>query len=486
MQMNKISLAEDLERLFRPLKLVIVDPILEIRRGVREKSLPLVEALGVGVVLSQLHYWGLFGVLFQHFEIRIVPPALFAGIFGSYLVVCGVHAWGLRQIGLRRRLQDKLNKSFLEADLKTKLGEFPLFLFDVPVGSTSRKLRLRSRGITLSRYRAAKESLESGLNIGITKIESPNNNKELIDILYSLEPMPDYWELVHLGKYQDYSFPVGKTRDYEITASLQKIPHYLVAGETSSGKSTFIRSMVMVLIQNNPDLKVVFIDLKGKMDGQFFDGLEQVQVLSELPEIETKLAELSSAMDTRMNAAQKAKAENIREYNRKQSTASAKWGRFLIVVDEIAELMPSIRSADKAKLGKIQSLINRFSRLGRATGFHLVIGVQKPDHKNLDPTVKANLPGIVCFPVSHFTQSVLVLGNGHAAELNAEKVGRGIWKHGSHEVEIQAPFLTNDEIEKARERIGKYFHPKKSTMRKEKADDAPADAAPPSAYEARS
>ncbi len=108
-------------------------------------------------------------------------------------------------------------------------------------------------------------------------------------------------------------------------------------------------------------------------------------------------------------------------------------------------------------MAEINGTLNKIARMGRAVGINLVVGVQKPDAKNLDPTIKSCLPGVLCFPVSHFSQSTIILGNSRAADLNKEYKGRAIWKHGLDLVEVQAPLLTEEEVINVRNQIERYW-----------------------------
>lgn len=484
MEKKKVDLNQDFQNFIQPLKVFVFDPFVEVLRGLRERSAPAIELVCLGCILSIIQYSGVFSYLVKKYGGKLPHWPNIAALLGLWLIISGLHFWGLRQVFLRRNLQKKLERVFLQAGLKTKLEEFPLFVFDRPVGSTSRKLRLRALGLPVSKFREGKEYLESGLNVALSKVENPKGNFEFVDVIYSLERMPEGWKLEDLWGYKDFSFPIGKSLDGEIKSSLKKIPHYLVAGETGSGKSTFIRAMVSVLVLNNQHLRVLFIDMKGGMENQVFQGFDRVELLSEIPQVEDRLSEITTELDTRMTLSAKGRFKNIEEYNQKQNSSKNKWERILIVVDEAAEIVPSVANPEKSRLAKIQSRINRFTRLGRAVGIHVVIGVQKPDHKNLDPTIKANLPGIVCFPVSHFSQSVVVLGNAHAADLNAEFPGRGIWKHGSYEVEVQAPFLSQEDLDKANKRKDAYFEMKNSNE-KGALLEVKKESIPPSAYEPR-
>ena len=90
--------------------------------------------------------------------------------------------------------------------------------------------------------------------------------------------------------------------------------------------------------------------------------------------------------------------------------------------------------------------LGQISRMGRSFGIHLVVGVQKPDTKNLDSTIKSNLEGILCFQVANRTQSQVVLDSNKASHLNSIP-GRAIWQVGGEDKVVQAPYLTKKQIE---------------------------------------
>ena len=60
--------------------------------------------------------------------------------------------------------------------------------------------------------------------------------------------------------------------------------------------------------------------------------------------------------------------------------------------------------------------------------------------------LKANLSGVLCFPMSNNASSMTVLDSGRATHLPFIP-GRAIWKCGSVLVEVQTPFLDYAEAE---------------------------------------
>lgn len=454
---SKHDAFDQLVKIANAVKLAFFDPLREIYLGLRSGALPSSACWMVGIVLSMALFTHMDSRMLSYFGRRSIPSGVFRDVLGITSVFWGFLAWGYYRLAARSKIRGKLERAFLNAGLQTRLKETPEFLWDWPLDEFTRKLRLRGRGIPISSYVGAKEHLETQLNVSITKLENPGGNREVVDVVYTTERMPDFWVLDSLIAYKDFSFPIGRGYRGEIKASLKTIPHYLVAGESGGGKSSFIRMMVTVLLANNQDLEVYFIDFKGGMENQVFEGFDNIHLIDNVQDAAMKMGEVNRILDTRMREFKNAKARTIEMYNQRPGRSGEKEKRILVVVDEIAELMPTVGGKYKSALGEVNSVLNRVSRMGRAVGIGVVVGVQKPDTRNLDPTIKMNLVGIVCFPVNHFTQSTIVLGNGRAAELNPEYKGRAIWKYGVEQMEVQAPLLTETEVANARAKIERLW-----------------------------
>jgi S-DNA-T family DNA segregation ATPase FtsK/SpoIIIE len=120
--------------------------------------------------------------------------------------------------------------------------------------------------------------------------------------------------------------------------------------------------------------------------------------------------------------------------------------RFVIVIDEAAEMFLAGTHASASEIQKARVIVSQIARQGRAVGVHLIVATQRPDTKALDPQVKANLTGVLCFQMANDASSVVVLGCGRATDLPAVP-GRAIWKTGSGLTEVQVPHMSAKEAD---------------------------------------
>jgi DNA segregation ATPase FtsK/SpoIIIE, S-DNA-T family len=80
-------------------------------------------------------------------------------------------------------------------------------------------------------------------------------------------------------------------------------------------------------------------------------------------------------------------------------------------------------------------------RLGRATGFHVIVSTQRPDAEAVPGQIKANIPATVAFRVRSAINSRILLGEENVAAASLPpRPGRGIWQFDT-EVGFQSIWL---------------------------------------------
>ncbi len=238
---------------------------------------------------------------------------------------------------------------------------------------------------------------------------------------------------------------IGIARSGRLWADLTELPHLLVGGQTSGGKSAFIRQLLtwLVITRGPEELRIALIDLKGGLELNAFSGLPHAigplagDLTSCLELLELLLAEL----DRRQIALQRFGAEDVRRWNAAQPDRQLPY--VLVVIDEMAELS-AVESADRDEKARRQAAlasVSRLARVGRALGFHVIASTQRPDAEAVPGQIKANMPATVAFRVRSAVNSRILLGEDNAAAAALPPIaGRGIWQH-DREVQFQGIWL---------------------------------------------
>ncbi|MDR3608460.1 MAG: FtsK/SpoIIIE domain-containing protein [Oligoflexia bacterium] len=368
------------------------------------------------------------------------------------LLFSGWVAWGLYRAWQKNSFLDRLTDALGAARLLCN-GRYPAFIEDVEIDEHSRRLRLRTYGVTKSEFLATTEKLEALLNVTIVRIIQ-EEDKGIVDIVYSTQDLPRIAYLERAERFDNGKVPIGFGHNGDLAVDLRHVGHILVAGQTGGGKSNSLKVMTSTLAQNNPNAEIFFLDFKG--------GMESADLKNEVGNMNCnivyregseacakKLSDLGEALKGRLEVLAKASASNLDDYQKKQTALICQNGgedlrqdtevlkRQFIVIDEAAQLYVKEPGLDRDVVNNARVAVNRIARQGRAAGVHLIVATQKPDSSSFDQTVKANLPAILCFPMATQAASVAAVGTKRAYELNPDIKGRAVWKFGPSVEEIQ-------------------------------------------------
>lgn len=430
-------------------------PLREIYYGARSRTLPWGECflLSAASCVLLLFHVDRFTFARLHME-PLYPTWLPLYLLYSHVIILSPFwLWGLYQVAKRHRLSKDLGEAFLSVGLKNSIGRLPGYIFDRPVDEYTRRLRLTSAGIPKTAFESAKEGLQTALRIYVDEI-AQRVDQGTTDIVYSHSPMPTVTAIDNIRELGRWKFVVGRTRGRVVVADLLKVPHLLIAGQTGGGKSTFLAQFVTSLYLNNSDSDFTLIDLKGGMELSLFAELKRVSLVADIGEAINLLSLFSTKLEQRMVLLRENHCKNLESYlaipeaERKYVEGISEKHesrRHIIVIDEAAEMFLAGYHADSRAIMTARRILSQIARQGRSVGIHLVVATQRPDAKSLDPQVKANLPGVLCFQMVNDASSISVLGNGRATELTSN-AGRAIWKCGSEMVEVQTPILSDRDI----------------------------------------
>jgi S-DNA-T family DNA segregation ATPase FtsK/SpoIIIE len=208
-------------------------------------------------------------------------------------------------------------------------------------------------------------------------------------------------------------------------------PHGLCIGATGSGKSEFLRTLVLGLAMTHSSevLNFVLVDFKGGATFLGMDGLQHVSAVitnleDELPLVDRMYDALNGEMVRRQEWLRAAgNYASLRDYEkaREQGAALKPMPTLFVVLDEFSELLSA-----KPEFAELFVMIGR---LGRSLGVHLLLASQRLEEgklRGLDTHLSYRI-GLRTFSAM---ESRVVLGVPDAYEL-PQAPGNGYLKIGT-------------------------------------------------------
>lgn len=216
-------------------------------------------------------------------------------------------------------------------------------------------------------------------------------------------------------------------------------PHMYLAGETGSGKSTALRSILVNLILQT-DVELFLGDLKNGVEFNMFRNCSKVKGFARSErEMLDMLKTVQDEVERRYNVFSDAGVEDIAHYNK----GHQKLKYWLVVIDEFSTLM-----YEKESMQIVESLAAK----SRACGIHLLLSTQRPDAKVITGRIKANVSNVLGLKTLDGTNSQIIIGHPGLEKLRGK--GHGIFRRGADETVVQAPLLT---VEDAKKLIAPYM-----------------------------
>ena len=264
-------------------------------------------------------------------------------------------------------------------------------------------------------------------------IETPNKIKEPVHFSNIIKNKElDNGELrVILGK--DI---VGRDKLIDIV----KMPHLLIAGQTGSGKSVAVNTLISTLISKKSENEVKFIMIDPKMvELMPYNDIPHllVPVIIDPQQAAIALKWAVNEMENRYRKLMENGVRNIKKYN--NLSYVEKMPYIVIIIDELADLM-------MVAAGSVEESIARIAQKARAVGIHLVVATQRPSTDVITGMIKANLPSRISFALRSQIDSRTILDTAGAEKL----LGQGdmlLLANGSSKLErIQGAYISDDEV----------------------------------------
>lgn len=336
--------------------------------------------------------------------------------------------WQFPPISLLIQKQDKADAGDVEGNAEAIKETFHNFNISVEmeganIGPRVTQYTLKPpTGVKLTKITALENNLALDLAAHSIRMEAPIPGKRLVGIevpniksatvrVSSLLQSPEWQEIK-----SPLGFVIGKDiGGAPIVGDLAKMPHMLIAGQTGSGKSVMINTVLTSLLyRNSPsDLKLILVDPK-QVELTPYNDIPHLltPVINEPEKCISALKWAVAEMERRLRAMAEVGRRNIVEYNNLKKEEGMPY--IVIVIDELADLM-MMAARD------VESLVVRLAQKARATGIHLVLATQRPSVDVITGLIKANVPARIAFTTASQVDSRTIID-----QIGAEKLlGQG-------------------------------------------------------------
>lgn len=321
-------------------------------------------------------------------------------------------------------------------------------------------------GVKLTRISALETNIALNLAAQSLRIEAPIPGQRAVGIEVPNRKAADVrlrgileskeWNTAH----EPLGFAIGRDISGDaVVGKLNKMPHLLIAGQTGSGKSVMINTLLTSLLyRNSPsEMRLILVDPKQVEMAPYEDIPHLLTpVITEPEKTISALKWAVNEMERRYKLLAEEKVRDIMSYNKrvqsgatkiavadeeghKQQVEDGAMPYVVIVIDELADLM-MVAARD------VEALIVRLAQKARAVGIHLVLATQRPSVDVITGLIKANVPARIAFTVASQVDSRTILD-----QMGAEKLlGQGDMLMKTAEMgkpkRIQGAWVMDDEV----------------------------------------
>lgn len=336
--------------------------------------------------------------------------------------------WQFPPLSLLNNKQDKADAGDVQGNAETIKETFANFNIDVEVEGANVGPRVTQytlkppTGVKLTKMTGLENNLALDLAATSIRMEAPIPGKKAVGIevpnvkaatvtLHGLLSSPEWAELK-----SPLGFVIGKDiTGSPVVGDLERMPHLLIAGQTGSGKSVMINTLLTSLLYRNTpsDLKLILVDPKQVEMAPYKDIPHLLSpIITEPEKCISALKWATAEMERRLKTFAEVGKRNIGEYNSLKKEEGMPY--IVIVIDELADLM-MMAARD------VEALVVRLAQKARAAGIHLVLATQRPSVDVITGLIKANVPARIAFTVVSQVDSRTIID-----QVGAEKLlGRG-------------------------------------------------------------
>ncbi len=391
---------------------------------------------------------------------------------GAALVAVNDPNWKAPSLELLEKKQSPADAGDVQQNAQTIKDTLSEFNIDVEmeganIGPKVTQYTLKPpSGVKLTRITALETNIALNLAAQSLRIEAPIPGQRAVGIEVPNRRAADVrlYGILSAKQWKNgrepLSFAIGKDISGDaVIGELNKMPHLLIAGQTGSGKSVMINTLLTSLLyRNSPsEMKLILVDPKQVEMAPYEDIPHLLTpVITEPEKTISALKWAVNEMERRYKLLAEEKLRDIKSYNQKVSSGAKKIAvadqdgnmqqhddgampYIVIVIDELADLM-MVAARD------VEALIVRLAQKARAVGIHLVLATQRPSVDVITGLIKANVPARIAFTVASQIDSRTILDQVGAEKLLGQGDMLMLTPSMSKPKRIQGAWVMDEEV----------------------------------------
>jgi S-DNA-T family DNA segregation ATPase FtsK/SpoIIIE len=305
------------------------------------------------------------------------------------------------------------------------------YVFTLPVGVNPDLLK--KQYFVFEQIFGKNIKIEGEIKTFILSVRKPREEGEKDELPYSVEDI----QKAITGLKLPVICGVNQAGEYK-SLDMTKEPHILIAGETGSGKSTQLRSILTtwIMTKRPSDLELYLGDCK-KSEFHIFRKVEHVKcVYSKAKDIKKMLLHVKKELELRSDLTEMFEVGHVDDLPKDH-----KRPYIVVCIDEFVLLK---------KDETIMDILIDIVCVGRTLGVFAVLSMQRPNAKTLDTTIRSQCTVAMGFSMRDRIESTMVNTPG------AEKiVDPGYFIMNADKLyDLQAPYL---ELDKAKELLNPFY-----------------------------
>ncbi|HAX72816.1 MAG TPA: DNA translocase FtsK [Firmicutes bacterium] len=244
-----------------------------------------------------------------------------------------------------------------------------------------------------------------------------------------------------------------------VYTNILTMPHGLIAGQTGSGKSVCINTLLLsILYKASPeDVRIMLVDPK-KVELAPYNEIPHLvtPVISDEKKAAIGLKWAVEEMERRYELFAQNGVRDIKSFNDRRLEFEMDYEKLpyiLIIIDELADLM-------MVSAQEVEDSIMRITQKARAAGIHMIVATQRPTVDVVTGTIKSNIPSRIAFAVAQGNDSKVILDKTGAESL----LGAGdmlISENGVSKLRrVQGAYVSANEIDQVVAHVKKQAKPK--------------------------